>query len=290
MSLCDADAAALYGDVTFVNGTPSAVQMLLETGRLPASVSAVELGGEAMSGALARQLFARGIERLANVYGPTECTNECVVATMLQAPPGDRVPIGRALGGMSAHVVDAQRTVLHGADAVGELWIGGAGVALGYLRRAEQTAAKFVVDTNVRADGARLYRTGDLVRVLADGQLEFVGRVDNQVKVRGFRVELEEVESALTACDDIAAACASLQDSHLVAHLLLSSSVDEARRQSFDTQALKASLARTVPAYMVPSGFAIIDELPLAVTGKVNINYFIFKKLFIYFFFFQSKG
>jgi acyl-CoA synthetase (AMP-forming)/AMP-acid ligase II len=277
--LCESNANELYGDVTFVNGTPSAVQMLLETGRLPTSVRAVELGGEAMSGALARQLFARGVQRLANVYGPTECTNECLVHVMREPPLGERVPIGRAIGGMRALVVDAARVVLHGVGDVGELLVGGVGVALGYLRRETLSSERFVrdaalLDNNNNDDddtSARIYRTGDLVRVLADGALEFVGRADNQVKVRGFRVELEEVECALTACDGVAAACASMQNTHLVAHLLLSADVD---RATFDSAALRARLARSVPAYMIPTGFAIIDELPLAVTGKV-FQYFI---------------
>jgi amino acid adenylation domain-containing protein len=259
--LADADAAQRFSDVTFLNGTPSAMQMVVELHALPRSVRAIELGGEALSAALVRQLYDAGVARVANVYGPTECTNECIVSILPRHPP-DRIPIGRPIAGVEAYVVgaDGQR-VTH--DATGELLIGGAGVAFGYLRRPEQTAERFVVNP---FGSGRVYRTGDVVRVLADGQLEFVGRVDNQVKVRGFRIELEEVEAALAACAHVAAACVSVQDGQLVAHVMPSG-----RDLSLlDAAALRSAMAARVPAYMVPAAFQFIEELPLAVTGKVD--------------------
>jgi amino acid adenylation domain-containing protein len=262
--LADADAAQRFADVTFLNGTPSAMQMVVELHALPRSVRAIELGGEALSAALVRLLYDAGVARVANVYGPTECTNECIVSILPRHPP-DRIPIGRPIAGVEAYVVgaDGARVTEASADASGELLIGGAGVAFGYLRRPEQTAERFVANP---FGAGRVYRTGDVVRVLADGQLEFVGRVDNQVKVRGFRIELEEVEAALAACPHVAAACASVQDGQLVAHVMPSG-----RDLSLlDAATLRSALATRVPAYMVPEAFLFIEELPLAVTGKVD--------------------
>src|SRR6476659_1021701 len=141
---------------------------------------------------LAAPLLARG-ESLWNVYGPTETTIWSSVARVVDASD---VPLGEPLANTTLLVLDARREPVP-IGVAGELYLGGAGVALGYLGRADLTAERFVPDTFAERAGATMYRTGDLVRRRADGALEYLGRIDQQVKVRGFRIELGEVESAL---------------------------------------------------------------------------------------------
>ena len=230
--------------VTMLNGTPSAMQMLLETKAIPPSVVAVELGGEASTAPLVSKLYQAGVACVLNMYGPTECTNECL-ATVLPGdlPAASRVPIGRPIANMRAFVVDEHMqlvalpaagpgcvdagtppTVVGGDDAgdrTGELLVSGFGVALGYLRRPELSAQKFVANPfGGEPQSIPVYRTGDKVRVRDDGTIEFIGRIDTQVKVRGFRIELEEVEAVVCGHPAVAACVAAVQDGQLVAHIL----------------------------------------------------------------------
>ncbi|HEY0195912.1 MAG TPA: amino acid adenylation domain-containing protein, partial [Kofleriaceae bacterium] len=178
--------------VTLVNSVPSAVSELVRAGALPASVRVVNLAGEPLPVSLVDDLFRRPhIERVLNLYGPTEDT---VYSTFASLPPGDS-HIGRPVAGTQAYLLDEhlQRVPV---GVAGELYLAGAGLARGYADQPELTAERFVPDP-YGPRGARMYRTGDLVRLREDGNLAFLGRVDNQVKLRGFRIELGEVESAL---------------------------------------------------------------------------------------------
>jgi hypothetical protein len=165
-----------------------------------------------------------------------------------------------------AHVLDRDlRQVPIGVP--GELVIGGAGLARGYLNRAELTAEKFVTDPFGTAPGGRLYRTGDLVKRLADGRLVFLGRLDQQVKIRGLRIELGDVESALTGFDGIGPVSVrpwtdDIGDKHLVGYL---TSVTEEQVPS-----VREHLGTLLPSYMIPSYFVVLDELPLTSSGKVD--------------------
>ena len=158
-------------------------------------------GGEAWSADLAAPLLARG-ESLWNVYGPTETTIWSSVARVVDASD---VPLGEPIANTTLFVLDARREPVP-IGVPGELYIGGSGVALGYLGRADLTAERFVADPFEARAGATMYRTGDLVRRRADGALEYLGRIDQQVKVRGFRIELGEVEAALERVPAVAAA------------------------------------------------------------------------------------
>ncbi|QGV82499.1 amino acid adenylation domain-containing protein [Streptomyces ficellus] len=221
------------------------------------------VGGEAFSGELVNR-WNPG-RRLFNGYGPTECT----VTMIVEECPGTwdtTPPIGLPMANHVAHVLDrGLRPVPVGVP--GELVIGGAGLARGYLDRDELTAEKFVPDPFGTAPGGRLYRTGDLVKRLPDGRLVFLGRLDQQVKIRGLRIELGEVESALASIDGMGPVSVrpwtdDAGDKHLVGYL---TGIDEQRVPS-----VRERLGTLLPSYMVPSYFVVLGELPLTSSGKVD--------------------
>ncbi|HSU17578.1 non-ribosomal peptide synthetase [Longimicrobium sp.] len=188
--------AAPADDVVLVNTVPSAMKALVESGRVPASVRTVNLAGEPLKQALAERIFAgTGIDRLCNLYGPSETTTYSTWVEM-RRENGFAPHIGRPVANTSIYVLDAAGDPVP-IGVVGELYIGGRGVARGYLGRPELTAERFVADPFAADAGARMYRTGDLARWLPDGNLEFLGRNDAQVKVRGYRIELGEIEARL---------------------------------------------------------------------------------------------
>ncbi|MDY7096364.1 MAG: amino acid adenylation domain-containing protein, partial [Acidobacteriota bacterium] len=203
LGLPEAAEEAVSGTaVTLLNTVPSAARQLLELGDWPSSVATVNLAGEALPRELVERLYAQpSVSGVWNLYGPSEDTT---YSTFGRVPEGeDRMPsIGRPVSGGRAYVVDrsGQEVPL---GVPGELWLGGAGLARGYLGRPGLTAERWVVDSFSGESGARLYRTGDRVRWRGDGELEFLGRFDHQVKVRGFRIELGEVESALLSHESV---------------------------------------------------------------------------------------
>ena len=175
---------------------------------------------------------------------------------------GSTVPIGRPVAGAHAYVVDRLGRLLP-PGAVGELWVGGAGVARGYAGRADLTAAAFVPDPY--RPGGRCYRTGDLVRWLPDGTLDFVGRRDAQVKIRGYRIELGEVECVLREHPDVADAAVAVAGAGAEARL-----VAYITPQGVDAGALEAFAGRRLPEYMVPRHWTGLDSLPTLASGKVD--------------------
>ncbi len=244
-------------EVTVVQATPSLWQVLVErdTGCLR-RVRAV-IGGEAVPGNLAEELRGRAASLLA-CYGPTETTVTATAFPVTGTTTGT-VPIGRPLWNIQCHVLDdGLRPVPPGV--VGELYIAGAGVATGYLRRPELTADRFPPNPFGPA-GSRLYRTGDLASRSPDGVLHFHGRTDDQVKVRGHRVELGEVEAVLAQQPGVRAGAVTLHTKGvLVGHL-----VGEP-----DLAQVGAELARRLPEHMVPARLVVVPELPLSANGKVR--------------------
>jgi acyl-coenzyme A synthetase/AMP-(fatty) acid ligase/acyl carrier protein len=262
--------------------TPNHLRALV-AGRSGADLTAVlprqtlVLGGEALNVELARTLVSAGACRVLNHYGPTETTvgvlthevtsNALEQATSLGA---QTVPLGRPLANTQAFVVDAYGNE-QPVGIPGELWLGGAGVTQGYLNRPALTAERF---TNYR--GAKVYRTGDRVRRLSDGTLEFLGRADDQVKVRGYRVELGEVEQALRAHPGVAQGVVVLRtpqsgEPALVAYAVPKSggyAVSHSDRPT--SEKLTEWLAAQLPAYMVPSAVVLLEQLPLTANGKLD--------------------
>ncbi|WP_446039092.1 amino acid adenylation domain-containing protein [Streptomyces sp. SID1121] len=242
---------------------PPAALAVMPPGSLPAGTTLV-LAGEACTPALVHAWA--GDRFLTNAYGPTETTVCATMSAFQQAAgpgaPDRTVPIGVPVDGTRVHVLD-DRLAPVPPGVVGELYVSGAGLARGYHGRAGLTASRFVADPFDPA-GGRMYRTGDLVRWTADGELVYVSRADDQVKLRGFRIELGEIEAALTDLPDVAAACAVVRedrpgDRRLVAYTVGGTEAD-----------LRAHLAGTLPAHLVPAAFVRLDALPVTPNGKTD--------------------
>jgi amino acid adenylation domain-containing protein len=228
------------------------------------------VGGDVMSPTHARRFVdANPDVPLVNLYGPTEVTVCCTWYEVVPLPPGTAVPIGRPLGNTTLHVFGADGGPVE-PGGTGELFIGGPAVGRGYLNLPEPTAERFVPDPSSPRASARLYRTGDLVRRRDDGDLDFVGRIDNQLKIRGFRIEPGEIEAALHGIAGVRrAAVIGREDvpghKRLVAYL-----VGDGAGLSVDS--VRDALAATLPPHLVPSAFVVLDELPLTSRGKVDVS------------------
>ena len=238
----------------------------------------VHVGGEAMAveGLGLWQRAGLGHVRLLNTYGPTEAT---VVSTVQdcsgltpEAVSWRGIPIGHGLEQRRLYVLDDDLNLLP-QGAVGELYIGGPGLARGYHRQPALSAQRFIADPF--AVGERLYRTGDRARLRDDGALEYIGRVDHQVKIRGFRIELGEIEARLQQCPQIREALVQavslVGGTQLVAYLVVAQHLlDSAAEQASVRQQLRATLQQTLPDYMVPSHFLLLPRLPLTPSGKLD--------------------
>jgi amino acid adenylation domain-containing protein/non-ribosomal peptide synthase protein (TIGR01720 family) len=235
-----------------------------------ASLDTLLFGGEAVSPPAVRTVLERGAPgRVLHVYGPTECTTFSTWHHVTSVPEGARtVPIGKPIGHSDACVLDlAGQPAPPGA--LGELCLGGDGLALGYHGRPDLTAKHFVPHPFACEPGARLYRTGDLVRQGADGALEFVGRVDHQVKLRGFRIELGEVEAALLGEPGVeAAAVICREDVPGNKQLVAYAQVEDGDGSS--PERLREALTETLPAYMVPDLVQVLPSLPVNKNGKID--------------------
>ncbi|WP_025130131.1 non-ribosomal peptide synthetase [Pseudomonas sp. PH1b] len=262
--------------VSILNQTPSAFRSLIAAqgqSSLKHSLRQVIFGGEALEPGMLKPWYAR-VEnvgtQLVNMYGITETTVH-VTYRPLQAADAQLVgssPIGRRIPDLQLYVLDARREPVP-TGVVGELYVGGAGVARGYLNRDQLTAERFIVDPFSAQPGARLYKTGDLARWRGDGSLEYLGRNDDQVKIRGFRIELGEIEARLADCDGVREAVViaredSPGDKRLVAYVI-------ARPGATPSAAhLREQLQRTLADYMLPSAFVRLQAWPLTTNGKLD--------------------
>ncbi|ORB12614.1 non-ribosomal peptide synthetase, partial [Mycobacterium noviomagense] len=255
----DLRALLIREHVNVVNQTPSAVGVLSGDGL---ESTALMVAGEACPAEVVDR-WAPG-RVMINAYGPTEAT----VYAAMSAPltPGGGAPIGSPVPGAALFVLDGWLRPVP-AGVVGELYIAGRGVGVGYWRRAPLTASRFVACPFADAEvpGTRMYRTGDLVRWRADGQLDYLGRADEQVKVRGYRIELGEIQAALAALDGVRQAAVIARedrpgDKRLVGYVT----------GSADPAAIRAQLSERLPAYMVPAAVVVVDALPLTVNGKLD--------------------
>ncbi len=252
--------------VTVLQATPATLRLLVEAGFEGRSDLRVLVGGEALSPELARSLTSR-CAQLWNMYGPTETTVWSTVKQIAPdaAPDASRITIGRPIDHTECYVLDAERHLVP-EGVVGELYIGGRGLAQGYLGRDDLTQERFVQNP-FGPEGERIYRTGDLARVLDQGELECLGRVDHQVKIRGFRIELGEIESVLRGTPGVRDAVVMARrdsgpDPRLVAYVLAD--------LTFDETALVARARERLPHYMHPSAYVRLDVFPLNTSGKVD--------------------
>jgi amino acid adenylation domain-containing protein len=257
-------------EVTVIHFVASMLTHFLDQRDLPAATSLrhVVSGGEALPLETMERFYARSQAALINLYGPTETSISCT------GWPGERnsgrrvVPIGLPAFNTRVHVLDRNLQPVP-IGVPGELHVGGDGIVRGYLNRPELTAEKFIPDPFRNEPGARLYKTGDLVRYLPYGNLDFLGRLDNQVKVRGFRIELGEVEAALRQHAAVREAVVVTReetpgDQRLVAYLI----AEQERRLTISE--LRQFMKKTLPEYMVPSDFVLLNEFPLNSNGKLD--------------------
>ncbi|HEX8272004.1 MAG TPA: non-ribosomal peptide synthase/polyketide synthase, partial [Longimicrobiaceae bacterium] len=249
---------------SLMQATPATWQMLLEAGWEGTPGLTMLCGGEALAPGLAARLRARG-ERLWNVYGPTETTVWSTAERIVDDGP---VTVGRPLDNTRVYVLDRHGRPVP-AGVPGALFIGGSGVARGYHRRLALTAERFVPDPFGPEPGGRLYATGDRARFLVDGRIEHLGRADDQLKVRGFRIEPGEVESALAGHPGVRRAVVAARDDRaggkrLVAYVVPAAEPAPSARE------LRAWLRRILPEHMVPGAVVTLPRLPLTPGGKVD--------------------
>jgi amino acid adenylation domain-containing protein len=251
---------------TVMQGTPSTWRLLLNASWQGVEGFKILCGGEVLTRSLANDLLDGGAS-LWNLYGPTETT---IWSTAAKIEPGeDPVLIGRPLGNTQIYILDSYLQPVP-VGVHGELYIGGDGVARGYLNQPELTREKFVPDIFSDQTDARLYRTGDLARYRPDGNIEFLGRVDNQVKIRGHRIEVGEIEFVLNQHP-------AVKESVVIAHGRgpaeekdLVSYIVPFQGSAISVSNLRTALSQKLPAFMIPSAFVVLDALPLTPNGKVD--------------------
>jgi natural product biosynthesis luciferase-like monooxygenase protein len=253
---------------TLMQCTPTMMRMLIGDADIPPALGTLRtlmLGGEALPPSLVSQVKAVLSAGVVNMYGPTETT---VWSSTCRVEQADRtISIGQPITNTQIYILD-RRLQLLPVGLAGELHIAGAGVALGYYDRPDLIAGRFIPNP-FSGDGARLFKTGDLARYLEDGRIEFLGRIDHQVKVRGFRIELEEIEAALNEHHGVLEAVVTVRedapgDKRLVAYVIPASQEAQSGEQ------LESFLRERLPQYMIPSGFVMLDRFPLTSNGKVD--------------------
>ncbi len=251
---------------TVVQATPATWRMLLDAGLSTLSELKIISTGEALPGDVRDQLLARHPQSFWNLYGPSETT---IFSTgCLLTSKSDALSIGRPIANTQIYVLDRMMQPVP-IGVIGEIYIGGAGLARGYLNRPDLTNEKFVPNPFTDLPGDRLYRTGDLARYFPDGSIDFLGRTDHQVKLRGFRIELEEIEAVLKQYPDVKQAVViarndSLEDKYLAAYIVLK------QGNNPSPSAIRQALKDVLPDYMIPSAFSFLDALPLTPNGKVD--------------------
>jgi amino acid adenylation domain-containing protein len=251
-------------EVTLINTVPSAIAELVRMNAVPPSVKTINLAGEALPDSLVNEIYAStSVEKVYNLYGPTEDTT---YSTYTLTRPNEHVTIGKPLPNSQAYVLDTNKN-LQPIGIPGELHLAGDGLARGYYGRPEMTAERFLV--NPFRPGTCMYRTGDLCRWLADGNLEYLGRLDHQVKLRGFRIELGEIESVLSKHPGVRQCLVMAREDEpglkrLVAYIVPST------QEAANVTELGAHLKESLPEFMIPSAFVMLEAFPLSPNGKID--------------------
>lgn len=254
-------------EVTLVNTVPSGMAELIHAGGLPKSVITVNLAGEPLKTQLVNEIYKwDSVAKVYDLYGPSEDTT---YSTCALRRPDETPTIGRPIANKQAYILDGERQ-LAPIGAPGELYLGGEGVARGYLNRPELTAERFV--SIPLADGVRprLYRTGDLCRYRADGRIEFLGRMDHQIKIRGFRVELGEIESTLIAHPEVKECVVQVKQIENIGEQLVAYFTPRAPKPVLEADQLRIFLLQKLPTYMVPAMFVSLEDFPRTPNGKID--------------------
>ncbi|WP_260957914.1 non-ribosomal peptide synthetase [Pseudomonas citri] len=253
-------------DITLINTVPSALKALLESGGLGEGVDTVNVAGEALKRSLVEALFEQtSVKRLCNLYGPSETTTYSSWVSMAREE-GFAAHIGKPVANTQFYLLDEHKQPVP-LGVPGEIYIGGAGVARGYLNRDDLTAERFLKDPFSNTPNARMYKTGDLGRYLPDGNIEYLGRNDDQVKIRGFRIELGEIEAKLAQHEAVKEAVVQARedvpgDKRLVAYFT--------EHHTIDIETLRSHLQAQLPAHMVPAAYMQLETLPLTPNGKLD--------------------
>ncbi len=255
--------------ITFMQATPYTWRMMLEAGWDKYLPIKILCGGEALPKDLVNKLTARSSE-LWNMYGPTETT---IWSTVKLIENDENITIGHPINNTQVYIVDEALNVLPD-DSIGEIIIGGEGVARGYLNRLELTSEKFINDPFSTTPGSKMYRTGDLGKYKSNGEIQCLGRIDHQVKVRGYRIELEEIEHALLKQAIIKEAVVIARedtpgDPRLVAYVVLTTGEEEIDR-NLKIDEWQKTLLEVLPEYMVPDDFVFIEAIPITPNGKTD--------------------
>lgn len=255
--------------ITFMQATPYTWRMMLEAGwddKLPLKILC---GGEALPKDLVNKLTSRSNE-LWNMYGPTETT---IWSTVKLIENDESITIGKPINNTQVYILDESLNNLTDGT-IGEIFIGGDGVAKGYLNRLELTSERFIDDPFAESAGIKMYRTGDLGKLKENGDIQCLGRIDHQVKVRGYRIELEEIEHALIKQENIKEAVVIARedtpgDPRLVSYVVLS---DATKSEDLKTQILdwQKGLLAVLPEYMVPDDFVLMTAIPITPNGKID--------------------
>jgi amino acid adenylation domain-containing protein len=268
----DADSLARLleaHDITVMQATPATWKLLLHGGWTGRRSLKVLCGGEALSADVAARLLER-VGSLWNMYGPTETTIwSCARRISAVDPAQHTEPIGGPIENTRVHILDEHLQPVP-VGTPGEIYIGGAGVARGYLNRAELTAERFLRDPFAPEEQARMYRTGDLGRRRPDGAIDFLGRTDHQVKIRGYRIELGEIETQLGRHSDVREAAVMAQEDAQGEKRLVAYLVPRDPAASPAVESLREHLAAMLPEYMVPSAFIALERFPLTPNGKLD--------------------
>jgi len=253
--------------ITTVHFGPAMLWALLDEPDVETCVSLRQVfcGGEPLTPELQTRFFERLNANLAHQYGPTETTVDVTIWNCHENDQSQRIPIGRPIANTRVYILDQQMQPVP-IGVPGELYLSGVALARGYHARADLTAERFVPDPFSLAGGERLYRTGDLARYLAGGEIEFLGRTDHQVKVRGFRVELGEIEAVLASQTDVGHCVVEKRDDRLIAYVV------GKEGKTLVIRELRQRLKERLPEYMVPSSLVLLEELPLTPSIKVDRN------------------
>lgn len=258
--------------VTLINTVPSAISALLQADAIPSSVQVVNLAGEPLSPALVTKLYQEArVQKVYDLYGPSEATT---YSTSAVRQPHAPATIGHPLQNTQAYVLDSRQGPVP-VHILGELYLGGDGLARGYWQQPGWTAEKFIPDSFGGIPGARLYRTGDLVRQRENGQLEFFGRSDHQVKVRGHRIELGEIQEVLSQHEHVRESIVMVRSDinsqpELVAYVVGPQQAEDETTPSLLQKTLQDFLGSHLPAFMIPGIFIFLDTLPLTPNGKID--------------------
>ncbi|HSU51165.1 MAG TPA: non-ribosomal peptide synthetase, partial [Segetibacter sp.] len=244
------------------NTVPVVIDNLLKERVDISNVSVINMAGEPIPLHIVQSLDTEGIE-VRNLYGPTEDTTYSTVYRIKKDSP---ILIGKPIANTQIYIV-TENTQLAPIGVVGEIFIGGAGVARGYLNREELTAQKFVRNHFSKEEGGRLYKTGDLGRWLPDGNVEYLGRVDDQVKIRGYRIELEEVATVIRESGLVKDAAVLMKEKTPGIKQLVGYVVAE---EAFDLQSFKLHLQNKLPDFMIPAAWVQLNHIPLTSNGKVD--------------------